>query len=81
MYPSESTIKDRKNKLFEDLHEEPAKKMLRPPLIYIEEVKEFLLLCRELEKRIGKNFSFKVLRNHVTASKTCCPDDCRAVVK
>ena len=42
-------------KPLEDMdHEEPTKKEPRPPLIYVEEVKDFVLLRRELGKRIGK---------------------------
>ena len=63
------------------MDEEPAEKEPRLSLICIEEVKDFLLLCRELEKHIGKNVSFKALKNKGTSIKTCFPNDYRAVVK
>lgn len=64
----------------ENMDQEPAREP-RTPLIYIREVNNFSLLCKELEKRIGKNnFSCKTLKNQISV-KTNSPDGYRATVK
>lgn len=66
--------------LIENMDHEPIKEP-RTPLIYVKEVSNFSLLCKELEKRIGQNsFSCKTMKNQISI-KTNSPDGYRATVK